>query len=121
MGDPIRALQAREMISFIKQHDLVSHTASIGSELFNSLSSFASHYPKVMQNLRGKNEGTFISFDCDTPEMRDRFVAEMRKVGVVMGGCGDRAVRLRPMLIFGEKQMQVLLEKMEGVLKTLNK
>ena len=109
------------MISFIKQHDLVSHTASIGSELFNSLSSFASHYPKVMQNLRGKNEGTFISFDCDTPEMRDRFVAEMRKVGVVMGGCGDRAVRLRPMLIFGEKQMQVLLEKMEGVLKTLNK
>lgn len=72
-----------------------------------------------MQNLRGKNEGTFISFDCDTPETRDRFVGEMRKVGVVMGGCGDRAVRLRPMLIFGEKQLEVLLEKMEGVLKTL--
>ncbi|GAA5975502.1 hypothetical protein JCM5350_002633 [Sporobolomyces pararoseus] len=119
MGDPIRALQAREMISFIKSHDLVSHTASIGSKLFSSLSSFASQYPRIMQNLRGKNEGTFISFDCDTPETRDRFVGEMRKVGVVMGGCGDRAVRLRPMLIFGEKQLEVLLEKMEGVLKTL--
>ncbi|GAA5903431.1 4-aminobutyrate transaminase [Sporobolomyces salmoneus] len=119
MGDPIRALQARSMISFIKSHDLVSHTASIGSELFSSLSSFSSRYPRIMQNLRGKNEGTFISFDCDSPETRDRFVSEMRKVGVVMGGCGDRAVRLRPMLVFGKKQMDVLLEKMEGVLKQL--
>ncbi|GAA5881525.1 hypothetical protein JCM16303_005692 [Sporobolomyces ruberrimus] len=113
MGDPIRALQAREMISFIETHDLVSHTASIGSKLFSSLKSFGSKYPRVIQNLRGKNEGTFISFDCDSPETRDKFVGEMRQLGVVMGGCGDRAVRFRPMLIFGEKQLDVLLEKME--------
>ncbi|GAA5934965.1 4-aminobutyrate transaminase [Sporobolomyces koalae] len=119
MGDPIRALQAREMIKFIDQHNLVQHTAEIGSKLFDSLATFASQHPRVMQNLRGKNEGTFISFDCDTPETRDRFVGEMRKVGVVMGGCGDRAVRLRPMLIFGEKQLAVFLDKMEGVLQSL--
>jgi hypothetical protein len=33
-----------------------------------------------------------------TPEARDRFVAAMRQHGVVMGGCGEKAVRLRPML-----------------------
>ncbi|GAA6014210.1 hypothetical protein JCM11491_004138 [Sporobolomyces phaffii] len=119
MGDPIRALQAREMISFIQSHGLVAHTAAIGAKLFDALAAFAARYPRVMQNLRGKHEGTFISFDCDAPETRDRFVAEMRKAGVVMGGCGDRAVRLRPMLIFGEQQLEVLLGKMEGVLETL--
>ncbi|GAA5967256.1 hypothetical protein JCM11641_000491 [Rhodosporidiobolus odoratus] len=119
MGDPIRALQARELISFIKAHGLVQHTAVIGSELYDSLTSLSSRFPRLMQNLRGKNYGTFIAWDAATPELRDRFVNEMRKVGVVMGGCGERAVRLRPMLVFGDRQMEVLLEKMEGVLKTL--
>ena len=35
-------------------------------------------------------EGTFIAFDCETPQMRDAFVKEMRLKGINMGGCGDR-------------------------------
>ena len=33
-----------------------------------------------------------------------------------MGGCGDRAVRLRPMLIFQKKHADILLKTMEKVL-----
>ncbi|GAA5932625.1 hypothetical protein JCM1841_000315 [Sporobolomyces salmonicolor] len=119
MGDPIRALQAREMISFIETHGLVAHTAAIGAELFAGLSDLSRRFPALVQNLRGRDTGTFISWDVESPESRDRFVAEMRRAGVVMGGCGDRAVRLRPMLIFGERQKDVLLEKMEGVLRSM--
>ncbi|GAA5884589.1 hypothetical protein JCM6882_005309 [Rhodosporidiobolus microsporus] len=121
MGDPIRALQARELISFTKAHGLVQHTATIGSELFTSLSSLSSRFPHWIQNLRGKDCGTFIAWDAATPEARDAFVAAMRQEGVVMGGSGNRAVRLRPMLVFGDRQMEVLLEKMEGVLSRLDK
>lgn len=120
MGDPMRALQAREMIGFIKAHGLVAHTAAIGDELYSSLTDLSKRYSGQIHNLRGKDCGTFIAWDAASAEQRDKFVAEMRKVGVVMGGCGDKAVRLRPMLVFGDKQKDVLLEKMEGVFKDMS-
>lgn len=120
MGSPAIAMQAREIISFVKSHGLVQHTAVIGDELFSHLGALARRFPGAVQNLRGKDHGTFIAWDAESPAARDRFVAAMRQEGVVMGGCGERAIRLRPMLIFGDKQMEVLLEKMEGVLKSLD-
>ncbi|GAA5975543.1 hypothetical protein JCM10908_005197 [Rhodotorula pacifica] len=117
LGEPIKALHARELISFIKAHGLVQHTAVIGEELYSAIDSLGKKYGGQINKLRGKDCGTFISWDAESPEARDRFVAAMRQLGVVMGGCGDKAVRLRPMLTFGDKQMAVLLDKMETVLK----
>lgn len=100
MGDPVRALQAREMISVIRRDNLVENTASVGSYLFSNLVglSTASSAGKLqIQNLRGRDTGTFIAFDCETPAKRDEFVGKMRATGVNMGGSGERAVRLRPM------------------------
>ncbi|SCV71232.1 BQ2448_2820 [Microbotryum intermedium] len=120
MGDPVRALQAREMISYIQEHDLVSHTESIGNALYSSLLSRAkSSHSQHIQNLRGENAGTFIAWDLETAAKRDKLVVEMRQRGVNMGACGDRAVRLRPMLIFGQPQMDVLLGTLDEVLKEL--
>lgn len=117
MGDPIRALQAREMISFIKAHGLVQHTAAIGDELYSALQGLGKKYSGQINRLRGKDCGTFIAWDAGSAEARDRFVAAMRQQGVVMGGCGEKAVRLRPMLVFGDKQLAIFLDKMETVLK----
>ncbi|GAA5936734.1 hypothetical protein JCM3775_000183 [Rhodotorula graminis] len=119
MGSPAIAMQAREIISFIKSHGLVQHTAVIGDELFSHLGALSRRFPGMINNLRGKDHGTFIAWDAESPQARDKFVAAMRHEGVVMGGCGERAIRLRPMLIFGDKQVEVLLEKMESVLKSL--
>lgn len=60
-----------------------------------------------------------MAFDCETAEMRDKFVTRMRESGVNMGGCGERAVRLRPMLVFEQKHAEVFLEKMESTLRSL--
>lgn len=98
MGDPVRALQAKEMISIIKRDSLVENTATVGSALYDSLEAMSrsgrAGENKIF-NLRGQDSGTFIAFDCETPAKRDTFVGEMRKVGINMGGCGERAVRLR--------------------------
>jgi hypothetical protein len=53
--------------------------------------------PQHFQNLRGKNQGTFIAWD--TPK-RDQFIAKAKSFGVNIGGSGPSAIRLRPMLIF---------------------
>ncbi|SGY50613.1 BQ5605_C001g00907 [Microbotryum silenes-dioicae] len=120
MGDPIRALQAREMISYINEHDLVAHTESIGNALYASLLSRAkSNHSQHIQNLRGEHAGTFIAWDLETAAKRDKLVVEMRQRGINMGACGDRAVRLRPMLVFGQPQMEVLLGTLDEVLKEI--
>ncbi|WWC73536.1 4-aminobutyrate aminotransferase [Kwoniella pini CBS 10737] len=121
MGDPIRALQAREMIRLIKQHNLVQHTASTGSLLADSFKSvFGSSVAsgKVM-NFRGEGDGTYLAWDMATPQLRDTFVGKMRVNGVQIGGCGEQTVRLRPMLTFGEKHAEILVGTTEKVLKDL--
>lgn len=122
MGDPIRALQAREMIKVIKDNDLVAHTASVGSYLYSALADLshkAQGGSRGIQNLRGQDCGTFIAWDCESAEMRDQFVSKMRSKGVNMGGCGDKAVRLRPMLVFEQKHADLFLERVEETLKEL--
>jgi 4-aminobutyrate aminotransferase/(S)-3-amino-2-methylpropionate transaminase len=73
----------------------------------------------MVENLRGINEGTFLSWDFSTASLRDSFLGHMRKNGVQMGGCGERSVRLRPMLTFGEKHQEILLDAVQSSLKGL--
>lgn len=108
------------MIELIQSHDLVSHTTQIGSLLAGNLKTIlgdsASGQGKA-ENLRGDTKGTFMSWDFTTPALRDSFVGAMRKEGIQMGGCGERSVRLRPMLTFGEKHVEILCDKVAKVLK----
>ncbi|RPB04847.1 4-aminobutyrate aminotransferase [Choiromyces venosus 120613-1] len=97
MGDPVRAILFRGIIQEIEKHDLVKNTAETGDYLFRGLQELASKFPEKVQNLRGKDRGTFIAFD--TPN-RDAFLKKMKTFGVNVGGSGDTAVRLRPMLVF---------------------
>jgi 4-aminobutyrate aminotransferase/(S)-3-amino-2-methylpropionate transaminase len=104
------------MINLIDQHHLVEHTSKIGAILANNLKSILSSSQHA-QALRGDTKGTFMSWDFETPALRDKFVGGMRKEGVQMGGCGEKSVRLRPMLTFAEGHVEVLCERVERVLK----
>lgn len=115
----MRALQAKSMLQSIKENDLVSHTARIGSLLNTTLTNlftqpFASN---KVHSLRGL--ATFLSWDFHTSAIRDEFVQRMRNKGVQMGGCGEKSVRLRPMLTFGESHMEVLVKAIEEVLREM--
>ncbi|CAZ85079.1 unnamed protein product [Tuber melanosporum] len=97
MGDPVRAILFRAIIQEIAKHDLIKNTAETGDYLYRELEKLASSFPERVQNLRGKDRGTFIAFD--TPE-RDALLKKMKTFGVNIGGSGETAVRLRPMLVF---------------------
>ncbi|KAK4165387.1 aminotransferase class-III-domain-containing protein [Cladorrhinum sp. PSN259] len=116
MGDPARALLFKAIIDEIERLDLVNHTAKVGDYLYGKLEGLATKYPGQFENLRGKGMGTFIAFD--NPK-RDQFLATAKKFGVNIGGSGQSAVRLRPMLIFEEKHADILLEALEKVVKSL--
>lgn len=115
MGDPARAVLFRTIIQEIERLDLVENTRQVGDYLYAGIERLAAQYPGEFQNLRGKNQGTFIAFD--SPH-RDEFLKKSKSVGVNIGGSGERAVRLRPMLIFQRHHADILLEAMEKIVKS---
>ncbi|KAJ6264038.1 4-aminobutyrate aminotransferase [Drechslerella dactyloides] len=114
MGDPARVLLFNTIIDEVERLNLVEHTADTGAYLYSGLEQLSQKYPGEIQNLRGKNTGTFIAWD--SPQ-RDAFLKKMKTVGVNIGGCGESAVRLRPMLVFQRHHADILLESIEKVLK----
>ncbi|KAH8819131.1 4-aminobutyrate aminotransferase-like protein [Xylogone sp. PMI_703] len=114
MGDPARAILFRAIIEEIERLDLVNNTKNVGEYLYGGIESLAKKYPGEIQNLRGKGQGTFIAFDSPR---RDEFLKNAKKVGINIGGSGQNAVRLRPMLIFQKHHADILLDAMEKILK----
>ena len=97
MGDPARAILFRAIIQEIERLKLVESTAQVGEYLYSGLERLAERYPNDIQNLRGKGQGTFLAWDSPR---RDDFLRKAKGLGVNIGGSGERAVRLRPMLVF---------------------
>lgn len=119
MGDPVRALQAKVLVREIERHGLVAQTASVGAKLYDALATVADRYPRVLGNLRGKGRGTFIAWDLPTGADRDAFLQAIKNEGVLMGGCGAAAVRLRPTLTFDNRHADILVAAIEKVASTM--
>lgn len=115
MGDPARAILFRAIIEEIERLDLVTNTANVGEYLFSELEGLSKKYPGEIQNLRGKGQGTFIAFDSPR---RDEFLKKAKSVGINIGGSGERAVRLRPMLVFQKHHADILLDSLEKIVKS---
>jgi len=97
MGDPARAILYKAIVEEIADKDLVENTRMVGDYLYGALAELASRHPGQILNLRGQGQGTFIAWDSPR---RDEFLKMAKSVGVNIGGSGERAIRLRPMLIF---------------------
>ena len=110
MGDPARAILFGAIIKEIERLNLVESTARTGEYLYDGLERLAQQYPDQIMNLRGKGQGTFLAFD--SPK-RDEFLKKAKGEGILIGGSGQSAVRLRPMLIFqkhhGESKLYDLM------------
>ncbi|GKT88132.1 4-aminobutyrate aminotransferase [Colletotrichum tofieldiae] len=115
MGDPARAILFRAIVDEVERLGLVENTARVGDYLFGKLEGLAAQYPGQFANLRGKGQGTFIAFD--NPR-RDEFLKKAKGLGINIGGSGESAVRLRPMLIFQEHHADILIEALEKIVKS---
>ena len=120
MGAPTEVLKARTIIQVIEEQGLVAQVNTVGAYLYSGLDTLAGTVGRhKILNLRGQTSGTFIAFDCPSAELRDRFVHQMKLLGVNLGGCGDVTVRLRPMLVFEQSHADIFLSAAETVLKDL--
>jgi len=106
IGDPARVVMSKAIINEILEKNLVEKSAHVGEKLWAEFESLAKSFPERVQNLRGKNHGGFIAFDTQEPAV---LVSKMRSLGINIGMCGKNSIRLRPMLIFGEEHIPILI------------
>ena len=112
MGDPARAILFKAIIEEIERLDLVENTARTGEYLYEGLERLAQQYPDQIQNLRGQGQGAFLAFDSPR---RDEVLKKAKEQGVLIGGSGPNAVRLRPMLIFQRHHGELIICLVAGL------
>jgi 4-aminobutyrate aminotransferase/(S)-3-amino-2-methylpropionate transaminase len=118
LGDPSRVLQTRAILDEINKSELLELVNSSGARILEGLNLLASRY-RMISKVRG--QGTFCAFDCESVEMRDTFLKDMRNRGIECGGSGTKTVRMRPALIFASRHVDIFLTACEESLKSLHK
>ncbi|XP_065217365.1 4-aminobutyrate aminotransferase, mitochondrial-like [Planococcus citri] len=114
MGDPGKMIMLEEVLKIIRRDQLLENVKETGKVLMKGLTEYQNSYNGLIHSVRGL--GTFISFDLPTSAQRDTVVNRLKNKGVLSGGCGDTAVRLRPALTMTPKHAHIFLDKLKQVL-----
>ncbi|CAH0051474.1 unnamed protein product [Clonostachys solani] len=117
IGDPAHVIMGKAIIQEILSKNLVEQCSRVGDILYAELEKLSRKYPKYVKNLRGKGQGTYIAFDTIDSAA---FVKAMKMKAISIGTCGVNTVRLRPMLIFEEQHVPLLISALEEVLAGLH-
>lgn len=115
-GDPARMILAGAIGLEVVKHNLAEHASRVGDYLYGKLESLFSKYSELVTDLRGKNRATFIAWSFKKPELRNKFLVDMKSVGINIGGCAEDSVRLRPTLVFEEKHADILVAGIDKIL-----
>ena len=114
VGDPLRLALLKTTLDVIRKDSLLDVVQKSGKTLMDGLNTLQTSKPESISRLRGK--GTFIAFDLPSEEIRAKLISAMLQKGVLMGGCGVTAIRMRPALIFGQKECEIFLDTLESCL-----
>ena len=89
-------LRSKKYLEIIEQENLLTNAKNIGAFLLSKIQLLAEEFKGTVSNPRGR--GLMCAFDLPDKAMRNKFISEVMKQGVVMLGCGERTVRFRPPL-----------------------
>ncbi|XP_029663736.1 4-aminobutyrate aminotransferase, mitochondrial-like [Formica exsecta] len=115
MGDPSKLILLEAIMGIIKKENLLDRVTRVGDYMLKNLTDIQKEHSSIISAIRGR--GTFIAFNCTSPEMRDAIIKRLTAKGIQVGGCGNRAVRLRPALTFTERHADIFLDALRSVLK----
>ncbi len=96
-------------IEIIKKRKLLTNITKMGNYLKKGLNDLN------LENVRGK--GLMLAFDLQDKSIRNNFIIESLKNGLVLLGCAERSIRVIPPYIVSEKEIDSAL----AILKSTNK
>ncbi|XP_014482932.1 PREDICTED: 4-aminobutyrate aminotransferase, mitochondrial isoform X2 [Dinoponera quadriceps] len=115
MGDPSKVILLEAILDVIRKEDLLDRVTQVGGYLMKHLTDMQKEHSGAISAVRGR--GTFIAFNCASPETRDGLIKTLQTKGVQAGGCGQQSVRLRPALTFTQRHADIFLDALRASLK----
>jgi L-lysine 6-transaminase len=115
-GNLVDMVRSTQILNIIEQDQLCENASNVGQYLVTQLHQLAAKY-NSMTNVRGR--GLLCSFDFPSKEMRNQFISEGMKNGVMFLGCGDKTIRFRPALCIAQSHIDEGVAAMERILPTL--
>ncbi|XP_017880812.1 4-aminobutyrate aminotransferase, mitochondrial-like [Ceratina calcarata] len=116
-GDPAKIVMLEAVLQTIEAEDLLTHVSTVGNYLLCQLNTLQNEFPELMNSVRGR--GFIIAFDMPTKDLRNKLLRLMRSKGIQVGDCGEKSIRLRPCLIFGEYHADIFLEILRSCLQEI--
>jgi 4-aminobutyrate aminotransferase-like enzyme/Ser/Thr protein kinase RdoA (MazF antagonist) len=114
-GNPVAAQAALTTLDAIEDERIIPHTKRVAEVVRERLEGLTRDHPEIVE-VRGL--GLMIGVELDGPERTNAVMNAMRDAGVLVGRTGTRgdALKIRPPLVFGTEEADVLVAALEASL-----
>ncbi len=117
-GNLADMVRARRILEVIEGDELIPRAAQLGKRLRDGLHALAGAHSGLVSNARGR--GLLCAIDLPDRGARDRAVELARlQERVLLLGCGQRTLRLRPSLAVTEDELDQVLAALDRTLARL--
>lgn len=113
-GNLVDMVRARRILEVIEADALIDRASLLGAHLMHELTALGERH-EIVADVRGR--GLMCAFTLPSAEIRDEVIARLRvDEHVIVLGCGDRALRVRPSLTITVHEVDVAIAALERVL-----
>ncbi len=117
-GNLCDMVRARRYLEILHEERLLDNVRAVGARLLAGIEAVAARRP-VLRRPRGR--GLLIAFDLPTAESREEMKAELFRQGVLLLRCGERSLRLRPVLDFPAEAADRFIEILDDAAARLDR
>ncbi|MBU0705050.1 MAG: acetyl ornithine aminotransferase family protein, partial [Chloroflexi bacterium] len=108
-GNPVACAAALETIALLEE-ELMENAARVGAYLLDRLATLRNEHP-IVAAVRGL--GLMIGIEFQTGEQSVAVAKGCFRRGLIVLGCGDKAIRLSPPLVVSREEVDVALQVFE--------
>ena len=112
-GNLTDMVRSRRIIEIIEEERLTDNIARMGAELVAGLRAFASQESGI-SNVRGV--GSLVAFTLESPEARDRMMADLERQKLLCLKSGVDSIRFRLPLTINATEVSAALERVAACL-----
>ena len=110
-------VRSTHYLRIIEEEKLVENARKQGDKFQAALQKLARKFP-IITAVRGR--GLLLAFDLPTAAQRDAFWKGAYELGLLVVRCGERSIRLRPVLDFKDEAMEAALRIMDAACRKVS-
>jgi L-lysine 6-transaminase len=116
-GNLIDMVRCSAILKIIEKESLIDNACERGKELLQGFENLQNEFPGIISNSRGR--GLMCAFDLQNGPKRDIFIRKLVEEKLLVVGCGEKSIRLRPHLVITQEEVQLILQKIKKVAKQI--